>query len=178
MTCDIWKHVTSCGSMVWFEISMIWWVWTKNSNLSSFAMHIWVHWGPNTNFHWLHWNQKYQKVQVAVSVSLHLRLLSLDFSRRQEQCLRKSIDILDNRCPWLDWQYIEVTGALCTLNALKMYFDQKCGGFEFFNVPFTKKPSGHVEVMWPAQGCFWLCQIENQNGGLANRTNLTNTARV
>ena len=47
----------------------------------------------------LHWNQKYQKAQVTIPVSLHLKLLSLTFPRRQEQCLRKSIDILDNRCP-------------------------------------------------------------------------------
>ena len=59
----------------------------------------------------LHWNQKYLKSQDTNSVSLHLKLLPLTFSRRQEQCPRKSIDSLDNRCPWLDWQVIlKVTG--------------------------------------------------------------------
>ena len=54
----------------------------------------------------LHWNQKYQKAQVTISVNLHLKPLSLTFPRRQEQCPRNSIDSLNNRCPWLNWQMI------------------------------------------------------------------------
>ena len=69
----------------------------------------------------LHWNQKYLESQDTNSVSLHLKFLPLTFPRRQEQYPRKSIDSLDNRCPWLDWQVIlKVTG----LYLLHLY--QKC----------------------------------------------------
>ena len=77
-------------------------------------------------------------------------------SMRQEQCLRKSIDFLDNRCPWLDWQVIlKVTG----LYLLHLY--QKCTwptnmvNLNFSRLTLSRKPSwpcgGHV----PAQGCFF-----------------------
>ena len=96
----------------------------------------------------LHWNQKYLKSQDTNSGSLHLKFLPLTFPRRQEQCLRKSIDFLDNRSPWLDWQVIlKVTG----LYLLHLY--QKCtwpiykySEFEFFKVTFSRKPS------WPCWG--------------------------
>ena len=50
MTFDIWKCVTSCGSTEWFEVSMKGKVRAKNSIMSSFAVHIWAHWGLNTKF--------------------------------------------------------------------------------------------------------------------------------
>ena len=103
----------------------------------------------------LHWNQKYPKSQDTNSVSLHLKLLALTFPRRQEQCLRKSIDFLDNRCPWLDWQVIlKVTGLYL------LHLHQKCTwptnmvNLNFSRWLFLGSHLGHVEVMWPAQGCF------------------------
>ena len=103
----------------------------------------------------LHWNQKYLKSQDTNSVSLHLKLLPLTFPRRQKQCLRKSIDSLDNRCPWLDWQVIlKVTGLYL------LHLHQKCTwptnivNLNFSRWLFLGSHLGHVEVMWPAQGCF------------------------
>ena len=127
----------------------------------------------------LHWNQKYLKSQDTNFVSLHLKLLLLTFPRRQKQCLRKSIDFLDNRCPWLDWQVIlKVTGLYLLAPAPKMHLTKKYGEFEFFKVTFSRKPS------WPCGGhvtstglFFYFAKIRNQNGGLANRTKLTNMAK-
>ena len=133
------------------------------------------------NFPWtLHWNQKYLKSQDTNSVSLHLKLLPLTFSRRQEQYPRKSIDSLDNRCPWLDWQVIlKVTGLYL------LHLHQKCtwplniGILVFQGGFFLRSHLGHVGVMWPTQGCFLdLANLQNQDGGLANRTKLTNTAKT
>ena len=127
----------------------------------------------------LHWNQKYLKSQDTNSVSLHLKLLPLTFSRRQEQYPRKSIDSLDNRCPWLDWQVILKVTSLYLL-----HLHQKCTwplniGILFFKVAFSKKPSWPYGVMWSTQGCFLdLANFTNQDGGLANRTKLTNTAKT
>ena len=182
MTYDLW-HLRTCDFL--WKCGMIWNFYDRigldqKSNLSSFAMHIWAHWEQNTNFPLtLHWNQKYQKVQVTISVSLHLKLLSLTFPRRQEQCLRKSIDFLDNRCPWLDWQlilkwqvhFVPKMHWKCTLTKNVVNLNLARWLLQGSHI-------GHVQVMWPVQSCFLLCQIENQNGGLTNRTNLINTARV
>ena len=95
----------------------------------------------------LHWNQKYLKSQDTNSVSLHLKLLPLTFSRRQEQYPRKSIDSLDNRCPWLDWQVIlKVTGLYLLHLHQKYTWPLSIGIFSFFKVAFSKKPS------WPCGG--------------------------
>ena len=129
----------------------------------------------------LHWNYKYLKSQDTNSVSLHLKLLPLTFSRRQEQYPRKSIDSLDNGCPWLDWQVIlKVTGLYL------LHLHQKCtwplniGIFSCFFLRwlFLRSHLGHVGVMWPTQSYFLdLANFTNQDGGLANRTKLTNTAK-
>ena len=127
----------------------------------------------------LHWNQKYLKSQDTNSVSLHLKLLPLTFPRRQEQCLTKSIDFLDNRCPWLDWQVILKVTGLYLLHLYQKYtWPTNMVNLNFSRWLFLGSHLGHVEVMWSAQGCFLLCQIRNQNGGLANRTKLTNTAKT
>ena len=143
-------------------------------------------------FHWLCigtrnikrlWNQKYQKAQVKIYVNLHLKLLSLTFPRIQEQCPRKSIDSLDNRCPWLDWQMILKWHVHFVP---KMHWKctwPKIWWFWILNSHLVRILQGShfgcVEVMWPAHGCFYLfCHWKNHDGGLANRTNLTNTAKV
>ena len=107
-------------------------------------------------FHWLlHWNQKYLKSQDTNSVSLHLKFLPLTFPRRQEQCPRKSVDSLDNRCPWLDWQVIlKVTGLYLLHLYQKCTWPLKYGDFSFSRWLFLGSHLGHVEVMWPAQGYF------------------------
>ena len=127
----------------------------------------------------LHWNQKYLKSQDTNSVSLHLKSLPLTFPRRQEQYPRKSIDSLDNRCPWLDWQVIlKVTG----LYLLHLY--QKCTwpfniGIYLFKMAFSKKPSWPCGSHVTSTGLFsGLSQFTNQDGGLANRTKLTNTTNT
>ena len=108
----------------------------------------------------LHWNQKYLKSQDTNSVSLHLKLLPLTFSRRQEQYPRKSIDSLDNRCPWLDWQVILKVTSLYLLNLYqKCTWPLNIGIFSFLRWLFLRSHLGHVGVMWPTQG--WFLDLAN-----------------
>ena len=108
----------------------------------------------------LHWNQKYQKAQVTISVNLYLKPLSLTFPRRQKQCPRKTIAALDLIDRW-SWNDMCTLYLKCTDNAL----DQKYGDFEFqiatLSEFYKKAIFGHVEVIWPEQGCFYLFATKN-----------------
>ena len=121
---------------VWYDLKFLWWnrLGPKNQFLVP-LQHIYELIGdqiptfPLT----LHWNQNYQKAQVTISVNLHLKLLSLNFPRRQKQCPRSLIDSLDNRCPWLDWQMtLKLKVHFVPKMHRKCTWPKKCGDFEFW----------------------------------------------
>ena len=48
----------------------------------------------------------------------------------------------------------ETSSALCTKNALRLYLTRILQNLNLAKWPFLGSHLGHVEVMWPAQGCF------------------------
>ena len=59
--------------------------------------------------------------------------------------------------PWTKdvlYHDLETSSALCTKNAVRLYLTRILQNLNLARWPFLGSHLGHVEVMWPAQGCF------------------------
>ena len=128
----------------------------KNSNWVSNAMLfllLWAHLGTNTNFTIdFALKSEIQKSSSYNFCSLALEICVLDLFNETRTMPWESLltpwtkDVLDND--------LETSSALCTKNALRLYLTRILQNLNLAKWPFLGSHLGHVEVMWPAQGCF------------------------